>query len=103
MDNRALRLENRTYAGTYGVSQNNRSAGFKAAFCDQTNGRVELPRFENGSPAPMHIISWLPDEWAASRNGDGTIKRLVPGIVAGFTHNGTFYNREQAATLLAKH
>lgn len=103
MDNHALRMENIAYAGTFGVSQNNRGEGFKAAFRNETNGRVELPRFENGSPAPVHIISWLPDEWAAAKNQDGTIKELKPGIVAGFTRHGVFYNREQAARMKASH
>ena len=97
MDNRTLRFENMAFAGTRGVSKNNRRFGFKPAFLNKRNGEVEVAKFENGSPAPMHIISWLPEEWAASRAEDGSIESLQPEIIAGFVADGIFYTRDEAA------
>lgn len=97
MNTQVLQKENRAYADTCGISQNNRILGFVPAFKQLSSGRVELARMQNGSPAPMHMINWLPAEWAASRSVDGTISCLIPGIIAGFVRDGVFYTREQTA------
>ena len=99
MNNQTLRSENQAFAGTKGVSQNNESYGFKPAFLDRNTGRVEQARLENGQPATIHIIDWLPKEWAGSFYPDGRIKILIPGINAGVVCNTIFYNREQVAEL----
>lgn len=99
MDNQTLRLENITFAGTTGISENNNACGFKPAFLDKNTGRVELARLGNGQPAPVHIINWLPREWATSYHDDGTVKRLIPGVISGFVCNTVFYTREQVAEL----
>jgi hypothetical protein len=99
VDHQVLQRENQVFSGTRGVSQNNRSLGFRPAFLQQSSGRVEVARLESGIPAPMHIINWLPGEWAASRGKDGAIESLVPGIVAGFLRDGRFYTREETAAL----
>lgn len=99
MNNQQLQRENLAFAGTRGVSENNRASGFKPAFLEQSSGRVEVARFASGCAAPMHIINWLPREWAASQDQDGTIESLVPGIISGFLRDGVFYTREQAILL----
>lgn len=99
MNNQTLRLENLTFAGTRAISQNNAASGFKPAFLNKRSGRVEIARFESGSPAPMHLIDWLPKEWAASLGKDGSIQSLIPGIISGFSRNGIFYTREESANL----
>lgn len=99
MNNQTLRLENMAFAGTRGISQNNAASGFKPAFLNKRNGRFEIARFESGSPAPMHLIDWLPIEWASSLGKDGSVQSLIPGIISGFARNGIFYTREESAKL----
>lgn len=97
MNAQILQRENFRFAGTRGISENSRTLGFVPAFKQVASGRVEISRLENGRPAPMHLINWLPTEWAASRRVDGSIDSLKPGIVAGFVRDGVFYTREQTA------
>ena len=99
MDNRMLQLENLAFAGTAGVSRNNRASGFTPAFLDKKTGLVEISRFKNGRPSPTHIISWLPSSWASRLASDGSVENLKPGIIAGFVRDGVFYTREQTAEL----
>ena len=95
-----LLQENRAFAGTGGVSDNNRCHCFQAAFQDTATGRVELARFEDGNPAPMHIFSGLPREWISQRDERGKPIALLETIVAGFVRDTVFYTREQAAALI---
>jgi hypothetical protein len=95
-----LRQENLAYSGTGGVSENCRSKQFQAAFQDTGTGRIELARFDNGQPAPMHIFSGLPDDWIVQRDSDGHPLALLDTIQAGFVRAGDFYTREQAAALV---
>ena len=60
--------ENQAFAGTGGVSANNHQAGFIPAFRDPASGRVEIARFANGNPAPMHLLCGLPQEWVVARH-----------------------------------
>ncbi len=94
MDDQTLRRENLAYAGTNGISQNNH---LKPAFLDKRTGRVEIARLKDGRAAPMHIISWLPREWATDVKPDGSVQALISTIIAGFERDGVFYTREQAA------
>jgi hypothetical protein len=98
-----LREENETYAGTGGVSENNCSARFLPAFQDSLSGRVEQARKEDGSPAPMHLLCALPDEWVAERDASGRILALKDTIIAGFLRDGVFYTREEAASACRQH
>ena len=102
MNSRTLRRENQVFGRTGGVSKNNARRGFKPAFINIRNGRIELPKMKNGHRAPMHLIHWLPLEWAAVLNPDGSVQVLVPEIVAGFVRGGKFYTREQAAAYCLK-
>ncbi|MEX2489506.1 MAG: hypothetical protein WD356_08285 [Pseudomonadales bacterium] len=97
MDNQRLQQENGQFCNTQGVSENNRALGFLPAFQDTVTGRIVLSTHENGTPAELHIIAWLPPEWAAQVDGRGRVLSLRPGIVAGFVRKGVFYTREEAA------
>ena len=92
-----LRRENVAFDGTYGISRNNGCLGFIPAFCDTETGRVEVARFANGRPAPMHLLEGLPQEWAVGRGIDGRICAVKHTVIAGFLRGGLFYTREQAA------
>ena len=94
-----LRAENEEYAGTGGVSENNSGARFVPAFRDESTGRVELARLENGKMAPMHLLCGLPGEWVTGRDAAGQIVALKDSIIAGFLRDGCFYTREEAAQL----
>jgi hypothetical protein len=95
-----LASENRQYAGTTGISQNNRSAGFLPAFCDLETLAVEPSRFASGAMAPVHVLDGLPAEWIVSRDDNGRVRSLKGSVIAGFLRDGRFYTREQAAQLL---
>ena len=97
MNDDTLHRENREYAGTQGVSQACQEDGFQPAFQDQRTGRIELSRQRDGNPANIHMIGWLPREWAATTGKSGTIMSLKPEIVSGFVRDGIFYTREAVA------
>jgi hypothetical protein len=97
MNRNTLHCENLAFAGTRGVSQNNRELGFRPAFLDKITGRIELARMANGQPATMHLICWLPGDWGSSFNEDGSIESLKAEIVAGFEFDGLFYTRDEVA------
>lgn len=97
MNDARLREENRQYRGTTGVSQCNRDLGYLPAFCDCTTGRCEPSRFADGSPAPIHLIVGLPDDWVVERDEDGRPTAVKGSVVAGFLRDGRFFTREQAA------
>jgi len=97
MNKNRLRIENLAFAGTCGVSENARKVRFLPAFKDLETGRVELACFAPGTPAPMHVLSCLPDEWAAERNAAGEIIELKASVIAGFVRDDRFYTREEAA------
>jgi hypothetical protein len=97
MTHERLRKENLIFAGTGGVSEGNRSSGFVPGFCDTETGVVQISRFRNGSPAPMHLLEGLPDEWVNERDSSGRITALKASVVAGFIRQDRFYTREQAA------
>ena len=95
---RSLLAENETYAGSGGVSKNNRRTGFKPAFRNTETGRTELSRFADGRVAPMHIIEGLPKEWAAVVDVKGFPLELKPEIVVGFVKDDRFYTRREVAS-----
>ena len=95
-----LRRDNLAFAGTGGVSPVNRRARFEPAFRDDDTGRVELSRYADGAPAPMHLMEGLPEDWVSERDAGGCPCALKPSIVAGFVRDGEFYTREQAASLM---
>lgn len=96
-----LQFQNAAYAGTGGVSRNNRGAGFLPAYQNLLTGEAVLSRFADGSPAPVHVLEGLPGEWVAARDDCGHVRRVCDSIVAGFVRDGVFYTREAAAQLVA--
>ncbi len=91
--------ENEQFQGTRGVSGNNRELGFEPAFLNKETGQIEIARLRNGRPARMHLISWLPPEWATDVDDQGVVVSLIPCVIAGFTRDGVFYTRTEAAEL----
>lgn len=96
-----IHRENLAFAGTGGVSAENRKRRFTPAFRDDETGRVELSRYQSGAAAPMHVLDGLPAEWITDRDAHGRPATLKAGVVAGFVRDGRFYTREQAAGLSA--
>ncbi|GGO85761.1 hypothetical protein GCM10011348_35060 [Marinobacterium nitratireducens] len=90
----ALRQENIRFEGTDGISQNNRSCGFRPAFLDTLSGRTYLSRFASGVPAPLHLLEGLPAELVVS--GEGQALRIRATVISGFVLDGRFYTRDQA-------
>jgi len=95
-----LTRQNRAFAGTGGVSEQNRCGGFRPAFHDLASGRTALARFADGRPAPMHLLDGLPKEWLVQRDTAGRVKAIKATIIAGFVREGLFYTREEAAAAL---
>lgn len=94
-----IRQENLAFAGTGGVSAENRCSRFEPAFRDEATGRVEVSRFSDGSPAPMHLMDGLPADWVDCRDEHGRPCTLKADVVAGFIRDGEFYTRDEAANL----
>lgn len=94
-----LDAENRHFAGTAGVSAEACDLKLIPAFRDSCTGRVEISRFEDGRPAPMHLIDGLPHEWALAHDADGHIRMLKAEIACGFVRGERFYTRAEAAAL----
>mgnify|MGYP006287441327 CR=1 FL=1 len=99
--NGALARDNALYAGTGGVSERNRTAGFAPAYRDRESGEVVLSRFGDGTLAPVHVLEGLPVEWVLARDGDGCVTRVRATVEAGFVRDGHFYTREAAALSLS--
>ncbi len=97
MDRQILQQQNIDFSGTNGVSMANKDLNFMPAFLDEVTGKVEITRFHNGDPAPMHLICGLPEEWAIEHDEGGDICRVKDSIIAGFLLGNTFYTREEAA------
>jgi len=97
MTGQTLRQQNRKFAGTAGVSDNNRSECYVPAFRDTTTGRAEPARFSNGTPSPFHILDGVPAEWVTRRDSGGRVIAVRKSIEAGFLRKGRFYTRQQAA------
>lgn len=97
MDADRLIKENVAHIGSAGVSENNHDCRFRAAFRDLESGCAVLARFKDGSPAPMHLLDGLPDEWVLERDTSGRVMTVKSTVIAGFLRQGRFYTREQAA------
>ena len=99
MDSRSLKMQHSVDAGTHVESNTAGASGFRPACLDKATGRVEVARLRNGKPAPAHLIAWLPRQWAAAMQADGSIVRVREGIIAGYVRDGVFLTREQALEL----
>ncbi|QGU32868.1 hypothetical protein [Thermochromatium tepidum] len=94
---RTLRRENRLYANTLGVSQNNAGLGFRPGYLNRRSGEYVLSRFSDGTPAPIHVLDGLPDSWVRARDAAGHVLEVAPEVVSGFVRGNRFYTREEAA------
>ena len=102
LDDVALRQQNRDYGNTGGVSCHNAVSGFRPAFFNTRTGESVISRFDDGQPAPIHILEGLPPEWVASRHPDGRVRAIERAVVVGFLYQGNFYTRDEAARQLAQ-
>ena len=93
----SLEKENLAYCGTLGVSSENFGIGFRPAFCDSESGRVEISRFQNGQPAPIHLIEGLPECWIVEWDANSKATAIKHTVIAGFVRDSCFYTRSQAA------
>ncbi len=99
LSSKALRQENIAFIGTGARSQENRSLGFVPAFYDCVSHKTAIARFSNGTPAPIHILDGLPQDWIVRQDRSGNVTAVKSSIVSGFARAGVFYTREQAAGL----
>lgn len=96
-----LKAQHRIYRGTGGASvdESNRCLNFLPAFLDSETGQVYPSLNANGSPACMHILCGLPDELVVERDCNGRVVAVKATLVVGFTRDGIFYTRDEAAAL----
>ncbi|MDX1656611.1 MAG: hypothetical protein R3310_15495 [Candidatus Competibacteraceae bacterium] len=95
-----LHQQNRTFAGSGGVSHHNRSQGFAPAFLDRETGRSYRACFADGRPAPMHLLDGLPGELVTDRLPCGRVLGIKETVEAGFLRRERFFTRTQAARAL---
>ncbi|HYQ73440.1 MAG TPA: hypothetical protein VET88_16140 [Gammaproteobacteria bacterium] len=93
----SLAEENRRFTGSGGISANNRQRGFIPAFLDRDTGAVYRSRFPDGRPAPVHMLSGLPDALLETDGQTGNHRHIKSSIISGFILEDAFYTREEAA------
>lgn len=93
--------ENREFADTSGISQNNSAAGFVPAFKNSESGEVEISRFCDGRLAPFHMIDGLPEHWIAEWDHQGRAIEIKSSVISGFVRLGEFFTRQEAADTVA--
>lgn len=96
----SLEADNRFFAGTGGISQENRHCGFIPGFLDRDTGTIYPSRRADGTPAPFHALDGLPDHLVLARGPGGQVIAIKASVIAGFVRWGCFYTREQAACCL---
>lgn len=93
-----LRRQNDEFAGSDGVSSAGRSLGFIPAFRDSETGQIYRSCFQDGTPAPCHLLEGLPATLSVTRDTRGRIVAVKGTVVVGFLRAGRFYTREEAAS-----
>lgn len=96
-----LQSENHVFLHTGGVSENNRSHGFRPAFLDMDTGAIYLSCFADGRPAPFHLLDGLPDTVVIVRDPGQRVVTVKASVVSGFVKGCRFYTREEAKALVA--
>jgi hypothetical protein len=81
---------------TAGAGRPDEGSEFVPAFLDVETGRTEPSRLDPETPAPIHLLCNLPDEWVVCRDTTGEVLAVKPSVVAGFLYNGRFYSTEEA-------
>lgn len=89
--------ENHTFAKTGGVSEHNRCENFIPAFYDTETGLVAIACFADGTPASLHVLEGLPEEWVVQRDPAGKVLAIKDTVISGFVREGRFYTRAEAA------
>lgn len=102
LSKRYLELEQAAHRGTGGVSSHNRHLGFVPAFMDTRTGKVYACTFADGRPAAFHLLDGLPDELVVARDRHGRPSHVVGTVIAGFSLDGRFYTRDQAAAQVSR-
>jgi hypothetical protein len=97
-----LVADSKSHRGTGGVSEENEGFGFRPAFLDAGTGIVYRSRFQDGTPAPFHLLDGLPEELVASRNGYGRVAAVKAFLISGFVRLGRFYTRDEAAAVVSQ-
>lgn len=92
--------ENQQFAGTGGVSEGNSQARFAPAFQDAGTGKIEISRFQDGRPAPCHMLDGLPEEWIVERDLKGRTVKIKSTVISGFVRLGQFFTRQEAADFM---
>jgi len=98
-----LGRENRQFTGSGGLSEQNRAYGFIPAFYNTQSRKAMASCFANGTPAPIHVLEGLPQEWVVQRDTFGRVVAAKDSVIAGFLYQGEFYTREQAALAVFIH
>ena len=99
---RSLSEQNHRFAGTRGISQNNRCGGFLPAFCDLATGKVYLSVLSDGRQAPIHLLNYLPAEIVVTRDPvTGQALAVKDSVVDGFVRDDCFYTRDQVCRILS--
>lgn len=93
--------ESEHFRGTGGESSVCGSCGFVPAFRDEDTGAVFRACDQGGRPTPVHVLDGLPDEVVISRDSSGRVTTVKASLISGFLLHGHFYDREQAAALIA--
>lgn len=97
-----LEAENKHFAGTGGISQENTVHNFIPAFLDHESGEVEISKFRNGMPAPFHSLDGLPESWIAEKDASGRVVKVRDSVISGFVRLGRFFTRKEAADYLRR-
>ena len=95
-----LQAENTAHRGKGGTSAEVHCRGFEPAFYDCETGLSYRSCFADGQPAPMHLLAGLPDAVITARDTQGQVLATKPSLISGFTKDGVFFTREQAAQLI---
>lgn len=91
--------KNRCSSGLLGAFHREHDVVLQPAFRDTSTGAVYLSRFTDGRPAPVHVWDGLPESAVSKRAPDGRVAALKQTVVAGFSREGRFYTREEAASV----
>jgi hypothetical protein len=67
---------------------------------DARTRKVYASTFADGTPAPFHLLDGLPDELVVARDRRLRPSQVRGSVIAGFSRNGRFYTRAEAAALV---
>ena len=97
LSDKELEEQSGRFRGTGGTSEEAKAQGFLPAFLDLDSGIVYLSRLLDGRLAAVHVLDGLPDELVLSRCENGRVLSVKQSLIAGFSLDGRFFSREEAA------